>query len=292
MFVDAYKLASNFTKPVIVSTLSFDGSVECGCGAFVLVNEEGWIVTVEHIIHSFLLYRQHSSELSEYNKKVLDIQNNNSYDAKHRRKKINNIKLNPKWITNHSFWWNKDGVVLEDVKSLPEGDLLIGRLNPFEPETNAIYPIFKNKTDDVRGKSLCKLGFPFHNIDASYNQDNDAFELAPNALPLPFFPIDGIYTRSVLTGKSKDGKYECKYLETSSPGLKGQSGGPIFDEKGTIWAIQSRTQNYALGFSPTIERNGKKVEENQFLNVGLGVHHDLILDYFRDNNIKFNVSDY
>lgn len=292
MFVDAYRLASEFTKPVIISTLNFDGSVECGCGAFILLNEEGWIVTVEHIFRSYFLYQQHSIEFSEYNKKVKEIQDNNSYDFKRKRKKIDSLKTNPKWIINHSFWWGKDGVVLKDIKALPEGDLLIGRLEPFQTQPNAVYPVIKNKiTDYISGKSLCKLGFPFHKIEANYDKVRNAFNLAEGALPLPFFPIEGISTRSLLAGKSGDGKFDIIYLETSSPGLMGQSGGPIFDEKGTIWAIQSKTAHYPLGFSPQVERNGRTIEENQFLNVGIGVHHNLIIDYLRDNDIKFNVSD-
>lgn len=94
-----------------------------------------------------------------------------------------------------------------------------------------------------------------------------------------------------MIGKSKDGKYEIKFLETSSPGLRGQSGGPIFDSKGTIWAVQSQTMHLQLGFSPKIQKNGHEVEENQFLNVGLGIHPELIVAFLRDNNIKFDISD-
>jgi len=120
------------------------------------------------------------------------------------------------------------------------------------------------------------------------------FKLARGTLPLPLFPIEGIYTRNVITGKSKDGKYQIKFLETSSPGLRGQSGGPIFDVKGTVWAVQSRTASFPLGFSPKIKQKGKgkEVEEHQFLNVGWGVHPELIVVFLKDNGVKFNLSDY
>ena len=38
---------------------------------------------------------------------------------------------------------------------------------------------------------------------------------------LPHFPIDGISTKNIGAGRSRNGKYEIKFLETSSPGLKG-----------------------------------------------------------------------
>jgi len=49
MFANAYKLASCFTQPIIISTRSFNKTVECGCGAFIVLNNEGWIITVEHL---------------------------------------------------------------------------------------------------------------------------------------------------------------------------------------------------------------------------------------------------
>jgi len=142
------------------------------------------------------------------------------------------------------------------------------------------------------GRSLCKLGFPFHDISATYNETTDTFQLAAGTLPLPRFPIEGIYTRNALAGKSADGKYDIKFLETSSPGLRGQSGGPIFDTQGTVWAMQSQTMHLPLGFSPKVNRGSRTTEEHQFLNAGLGVHAEVIVPFLRDNGIDFQVSDY
>jgi S1-C subfamily serine protease len=117
------------------------------------------------------------------------------------------------------------------------------------------------------------------------------FTLLPGTLPIPRFPIEGIMTRDANAGKSKDGKYDIRFIETSTPGLKGQSGGPIFDVKGAIWGIQSHTTHLPLGFSPKIKRNGKEIEENQFLNVGLGIHPSLLISFLTDNGVKFQVVD-
>ena len=292
MFAIAYKLASCFTRPVIISTRFFDKTVECGCGAFIVINDEGWIITVAHLWNSHFAFQQHKMEISDYKRQCETVQQDKRLNAKQKRKKIGRLKTNPKWITNHSFWWGHDGVQLKDIKSFPEGDLVIGRLDPFDPKTIKDYPVLKNPTTLSIGTSLCKLGYPFHKIEASFDEKNNTFKLAPGALPLPRFPIEGIYTRNVIAGKSKDGKYDIKFLETSSPGLRGQSGGPIFDVKGTIWAVQSKTSHFPLGFSPKIKKNGREVEENQFLNVGLGVHPELLVVFLKDSQVKFNLSDY
>ena len=80
-----------------------------------------------------------------------------------------------------------------------------------------------------------------------------------------------------------------RILETSTPGLRGQSGGPIFDTNGDIWAIQSRTQHYDLGFKPKAMQSAQ--EEHQFLNVGLGVHVQTVLGFLDQLGIKYQISD-
>jgi hypothetical protein len=58
--------------------------------------------------------------------------------------------------------------------------------------------------------------------------------LPPNLFPIPFFPVEGIYTRNILSEKTQDQSIYIMFLETSSLGLKGQSGGPICDMEGNI----------------------------------------------------------
>lgn len=293
MFSNAYKLASCFTQPVITSTRFFDKTVKCGCGAFIILNDEGWVITVAHLFQPYFAFQQHTKEVATYKKQLHAIQQDRKLNPKEKRKRIARLKTNPKWVTNYSFWWGRDGVQLKDTKSLPKGDLVIGRLEPFDPKTISTYPVLKNPNSNLNlGTSLCKLGFPFHNIKATFDETANTFKFAPGTLPLPRFPIEGIYTRNVTAGKSKDGKYKIKFLETSSPGLRGQSGGPIFDVKGTIWAVQSKTIHFPLGFSPKVKQRQKEVEEHQFLNVGWGVHPELIVAFLKDNAVKFSLSDY
>lgn len=293
MFAKAYSLARCFTQPLIISRRSYNETVECIGGAFVVLNDEGWIITAAHLWESFFAYQQHTNELQAHKKQLEEIEQDQSLTEKQRNKKLRRIKPNPRWITNHSFWWGWDGVSIKDVRALHEGDIVIGRLEPFKQTMVKAYPTIKDPSKDLNpGTSLCKLGYPFHQLKASFDETKDVFTLAPGVVPLPLFPIEGIYTRNAVVGRSKDGKYEIKLLETSSPGLRGQSGGPIFDTNGTVWAIQNRTTHFPLGFSPKVKKNGKEVEENQFLNVGLGVHPELIVAFLRENGISFKLSDY
>jgi hypothetical protein len=104
--------------------------------------------------------------------------------------------------------------------------------------------------------------------------------------------MEGIYTRTLSAGTSSDGRYEIKFLETSSPGLTGQSGGPLFDSRGTLWGVQSRTDMHSFRVrtrTPGKERTGNEVLS---LNLGIAIHPELLVRYLSDFGIRFRMSDY
>lgn len=291
MFAKAYALASKFTHPLIVSTRLYDGTVRCGAGAFVVLNEEGWVLTAGHLWNSFVAHQQHQKEMQAHEKRVQLIESDSALTSGQKAKKLRKLKSNPKWIVNHSFWWGRTGVGAVEGHGRNDLDLAVARLEPFDPKRIKAYPTIKDPTSNMNpGTSLCKLGFPFHQIQATYDDKTGRFTLAPGTLPVPRFPIEGIYTRNCIVGKTQDGKYEMKFLETSSPGLSGQSGGPVFDVNGTVWAIQSHTTHFPLGYSLKGKKGKREIEEHQFLGVGLGVHPEVLVAFLRDNNIDFKLS--
>jgi hypothetical protein len=40
MFALAYKRATCFTRPVVISRRYFDRTTDCGCGAFLVINDD------------------------------------------------------------------------------------------------------------------------------------------------------------------------------------------------------------------------------------------------------------
>ena len=176
-----------------------------------------------------------------------------------------------------------DGLSFRDVSILGELDVALGRLEP----TNLLagpYPTFKNPDIGFRpGRSLCRFGFPFEQIAVSFDPARSAFSL--DQLQLALFPIEGILTR-IIAGTGTP----AQFIETSSPGLRGQSGGPLCDSRGRIWGIQSRTAHLPLGFNPTVTANGRTFEEHQFINLGWAVHVRLILEALRARGVQVDVS--
>jgi hypothetical protein len=262
MFQVAYEEARKFTFPLILSIRRFDGRVDTGVGAFVILNDEGWIATASHILEPIKTLAQDLQAVQAYEQQVAAINNGPGSDMTKRTKRSALNRSND-WITNASMWWGDNRVQSTQLHAYADVDLLVTKLDPFDPTVVASYPKFKIPGNIACGTSLCKLGFPFHTIASTFDAATQTFALPPGALPMPLFPIDGIVTRFGEGGTSAAG-YPIRWIQTSSPGLLGQSGGPTFDRDGVVYAIQSQTSSYDLGFKPPAH--------NQYLNVGVGIH--------------------
>jgi hypothetical protein len=288
MFAKAIQTASKFTLPVIISKRHYDGNVECGCASFTILNPEGWIITAAHVLEPLFQAKQDKAERDEYDLKCKEI-NDASGPAKHKRKLVSRLSKNNMWITNHSYWWGKDGVRIEGFKFDKLADLAVGKLEPFAADEIKAYPILRSPSEEIfPGTSLCRLGFPFHQITATFDETT-GFKLAEGVLPMPRFPNDGIHTRTCMVLDQKSGR-TAKFLETSTPGLRGQSGGPIFDVEGRICGIQSQTMHLPLGFAPPVKDGKTETKEHQFMNVGLGAHVEEVIRFLESNGISFNTS--
>ena len=81
-------------------------------------------------------------------------------------------------------------------------------------------------------------------------------------------------------------------VEMSTPGLRGQSGGPVFDTQGRVWGMQSQTGHLDLNFDvdQLVNRDGvqKRVRDSAFLHVGLCVHVDALKAFMRENGVHFD----
>ena len=166
---------------------------------------------------------------------------------------------------------------------------LIGKIIGFDKTVVKTYPVFKNPavSFDV-GENLCKLGFPFHSIKPTFDEGANMFQLPVGALPIPLFPIEGIFTRTVIVKDEKNQTASAEFVETSSPGLRGQSGGPTFDAQGRVWAMQSKTVHLPLGFSPEVPNHRNR--EHQFLNAGMGTHANTIIPILKGSGVNFSIS--
>ena len=300
MFAQAYAIAGAFTLPVVISSRLGNDVCNSVIGASVVLNRDGWILTVAHLMREIERQVKSVQQHRAHDGNIRELEHDTVSDRPYRKRRVRTFHPPPKnAVKNHSVWWGRDGAQLRDMVMLPAADLAIGRLEPFDADSIAHYPIFKNPaTGYTPGRSLCRLGFPFHEIKPTFDAEKNAFVLPQGATPLPLFPIEGIFTRVVIApmpdaaADPKQTAQPGKFIETSSPGLAGQSGGPIVDTSGKIWALQSHTRHYALGFTPAAPtRQSPAQKEHQFLNAGLGVHAELILQFLKHQNIEHEIAD-
>lgn len=101
-----------------------------------------------------------------------------------------------------------------------------------------------------------------------------------------FYPVEGIITRNLIRG------YYTYGLETSTPALPGQSGGPLIDTKGLVCGINTNTASLEFMYNFKMP-DEKKISETvtisyqpKFL-VSHCLHAGIIRKFLKDNGIKF-----
>jgi hypothetical protein len=290
MFKDAYELVKKVTHPIIVTLRFYDKTIEGGLGSFIILNDDGWLMTAAHNFEAAFAFNQHQIEIKNYHEQLEKINNNKQLKKGQRNALLRANKINKKWVTDFAILFGGKPIEFEKHFIYGKHDLALFKVNKSVIKDQEIFPKIIDPENIKIGTSLCKLGFPFVEFTPTFNEDNGQFELPENLLPVPLFPIEGIYTRNLLSEEEEEG-INVKYLETSSPGLKGQSGGPIFDTDGNIFAIQSKNVTLPLGFKGEVKVKGKTIVENQFLNVGIGVHPLTIKHLLDKNDIKYDLAE-
>ena len=118
-------------------------------------------------------------------------------------------------------------------------------------------------------------------------QTNDIEIKTDASFETPAFPIDGMITRIINDENGNEFAFE-----TSTPGLKGQSGGPVFDTDGNVLGIQSATTSLDLMFDidTNVIRNNKEVHvyEKQFINLGIAISSKIIMKFLDENHVKYS----
>ena len=280
MFADACQKAMKYTRPVAISTRQHDGTLRTEVGTMIIVNSAGWMITAGHVFDSFFKFQGDM-------KKIEEINSINSSRSQKPNAPSSEIKLDKSLITNHSFWWGWDGVKVNNVMINRQADIAIGKLEPFDPSWVTEYPVFADPDHMRIGTNVCRGGFPFIKIDPEFLEGPKAFRIPKIPADRLFYPIEGLYSHLENKGKSADGSCTLKYVETSTPGLKGQSGGPIFDRSGRIFGMQIFTDHRSTGFHPTAELDGQKYIENQFINIGVGLHVSTIFELLDKRGVRY-----
>ena len=220
-----------------------------GIGAGMIVNESGWFVTAGHIlmeIHKLTKMQEMHRLAQQAGRK------------KGRRPKPNDVTNYVAVFGTH----DPKKVTLREAEVKRGVDIGVGKLDGYIPPPGHKFPLFRRR-DVAQGELLCRVGYPFVN-DIGMKWSNEQCFHFTNLFPVPQFANEALVSRFIQLPTGR-------WIETSSPGLKGQSGGPLVDADGFICGIQVNTHHYPLGF--------RGDGSNQVLNVGRAVHAETVRQF-------------
>ncbi len=296
MFESAIENVSRFTRPLHSITRTYGGLVLPGTSTFFFVNDNGVAITCKHVLNlipsadkinqTFLNFKAERDKLPKDNKYKRLLQ---GLEAKYKYSKETTVQLKNNFL---NCFDKIDQIVYHTHPTL---DLAILEFKGFNKIFYTSHATFIKDSKTIKqGKYLCRIGFPFPEFkNFRHNPDTDDIEWTTTDNPnSPSFPIDGIVTRFV--GDPNAGGIVG--IEMSTPGLRGQSGGPLFDIQGIVYGMQFATNHLHLGFDimdKEIIHDGKKskVSNYPFIHVGICVHVEKIKEFLIQHNIAFTESD-
>lgn len=270
MFQRAVAVADEFTFPYVGLRRRADDEVFSVVGAFVVVNSQGWVLTAGHIVDEIMAREQERALSGDQTAEDADAH-----------------------VTERTEIWALPGFLgtqprLAEARVNRLADLALCRLEPFDTSVVSAFPVFRDSEAHPiqQGMSVCRLGFPFYDIEASFDEEKQSFALADGAFPVPRFALEGVVSRfNQRTDPTQEAS--AMFIETSTPGLRGQSGGPLLDVSGRVCGIQSHTSHLDLGFDAHYENAGQTVVERQFLNVGVASHVDEALRLMGEADVEY-----
>jgi hypothetical protein len=291
MFIDSIEKVATFTRPIHSILRTYSGKqIIPGSATIFFVNDEGYAITCKHVIDLL-------AGSDKLNKIYNDFKAERDTLPRDSRFKRNLKGLEIKYKFNSDTIVQIKNTFLDCVDSMsgftwkihPNYDLAILKFNDFKTLIYKDFAIFKKDHDSIKqGEFLCRLGFPFPEFNNfKYNAITDDIEWTNTGINVsPRFPMEGMVTRFLAENNKRYG------IELSTPGLKGQSGGPLFDEKGIVCGMQFSTKHLHLGFDLVdkeimVNNKVKKVSDYSFVHLGQCIHVEIIKDFLTENKVKF-----
>jgi Trypsin-like peptidase domain len=291
MFETAIIEAQNYTRPVLSINRNYANKVVPGAGTLFFVNNNGAAVTCKHVAEivlsgdsvwqKFLTFQQEKASFEangKYKNRLRDL------EIKYGFQPNTTVQI----LTNFQNCFDK--ITGFKVHMHPTLDLAIIKFEGFE---KIFYPKYAQFVSDNQpfniGKFLCRVGYPFPEFNNFRINEFDNLEwTAAGVQQTPIFPSEGMITRFV----GENG--EITGIEMSTPGLRGQSGGPLFDTDAVVYGMQSHTMHLHLGFDMkehevSTKFGQEKISNYPFLHVGRCIHAIQIKRFLHENDIEYFV---
>lgn len=291
MFVKAIEEVGGYTKAIHTLQRVWGASrIVPGSATLFFVNSDGWALTCAHVAKNLIDGQAVGERFEAFKEERASIPSDrnqknatNQLERKHGLKAGEVVELHTRLVDC------VEGLQQLDIKIHTSLDIA---LLHFKGATRILcdnYPVFAKDSGDLKqGMSICRLGYPFPEFsNYGYDALTDSIGWTATGQEYsPRFPIDGMMTRHVA---DQNGKIIA--FELSTPGIRGQSGGPAFGVDGRVWGMQSLTRHLDLDFDVDVEvQRGpkvKRVQDSAFLHVGGCIHLDPLKEFMREHNVSF-----
>lgn len=290
MFTKAIENAAGFTRAIHSIGRTYGSTViQPGTATLFFVNSDGWALTCRHVVNTLLASEQIKTNRQAFAKEL------NARQGRIKEKVLlRELEKKYKYSNNVVFELNNrftncaEGSLEIDFRTHSCLDIALLRFRNCTKLLCDTFPMFAANGDGLKqGKFLCRLGFPFPEFsNYAYNDAADTIEWTDvGQKETPRFPIEGMVTRHLIHEGQVIG------FEMSTPGLRGQSGGPAFDANGVIWGMQFATNHLDLDFDVNQEvlRNGtrRRVKNSAFLHVGHCIHVNALKSFMKEHGVQF-----
>jgi len=292
MFTEAIEKVSKFTRPIhTISRLYNSEEVLPGAATIFIVNNEGWALTCKHVIELLAASEQIQKNYESFTKELNALNGMPDFEIK-------KTELEQKFNYSDKSTVEIKNTFIDCVDKLsgykwhvhPKYDLALLKFEGFDNLTCNEFPKFQSDESYLKqGRFLCRLGYPFPEFsNFKYNKTKNRIEWTKEGqVGSPKFPIEGMITRFLADGTKHYG------IEMSVPGLKGQSGGPLFNKEAAIQGMQFATQHLHLGFdieNKEIMVNGQKKQVNDysFIHLGQCIHVSVLKEFMTEKGVSFN----
>ena len=291
MFVQSIETAAQFTRPIHSIVRTYAGkNIIPGAATLFFVNEEGYAITCKHIAGLLSSSENLNKQFSDFKKDRDKLPKNSQF-----KRNLKGLEIKYKYAdetiiqVKNTFIDCVDSMSGFTMHFHPTHDLAILKFNDYKNLRYTGHAVFVKDSSTIKqGEFVCRLGFPFPEFtNFRFNEVTDDIEWTKEGIAnSPRFPIEGMITRFLVDKNKVFG------IELSTPGLKGQSGGPLFNKDGIIYGMQFSTKHLHLGFDlidkEIITNNkSKKVSDYSFLHLGQCIHADTIKEFLKEKNVKY-----
>lgn len=292
MFTKAIEVVAGFTRPILSVSRNYRSSlVQRGTATLFFINNDGWAFTCRHVADQLMAAGVLGRNAEAFQNELSDRRGTQEEEKllKELEKKFG-YSESATFELHNMFIGCIEGTLDLKIIKHSELDAALIRFKGYTRLLCDSFPVFPSDTSGLQqGKFLCRLGFPFPEFtNFTYDENGDKIVWTDTGRPTAVrFPIEGMLTRGLL-----DAHGNVFGFEMSTPGLRGQSGGPVFDAEGKVWGMQYETKHLDLNFDveEDVLRQGMKthVSDSAFLHVGWCIGVDILKSFMKENSVEFS----